>query len=335
MKKYAISTKTEEIIQDVQLTDITPLVEFNPRESLDESYIEKLSKVDYIPAIKLARLESLSDKLIIIDGNHRFNSRFLRDNEETIPAFIYNFTSEEELFKEATLANICHGKMLTKEEKIKAILKLFEYKEKACLANKEEFKISYASFASELGGQDSREIRKIFTLYEIRKVLTEEQLAKLGLNLAKSDILYRLFSKVTTPEFINFFNEYVDLKFGDLNEAINNYLSGKPIDKKSLLDQKLEELTKAENSVLQADESDHEDTNLFEEIQEKLKEESAPEEFNAIEQIELIEELIEEKIYLIDFAKKNNSPIEKDGYVTVIDRLINKLNSMKESLNVI
>lgn len=330
MFKYELSNKEKEKIQNVDLMDIIPMEKFNPREELDQTLIEKLSKVDYIPAIRLAKFDNLSDKLILVDGNHRFNSRFLR-GEESIPAIIYEYDSEEELFKDCTLANIAHGKMLSKEEKIKAISKIIKYK------LEKTDKIIFSELASELGGGvDVRELRKIYTWTILKDVLKPEQFESLGLNLAKSDILFRLYKHLNNDvEFRNFFDKYSSLKFGDLNNAINKYIDGEPIQLENIASEKLNEMEELIKEV----ESDNIEENInddlekdFKEIEKKIQEEEKKKNFDLIQQLEDVEQIIEEKKYLLSFAIENNAQIDKDGYVTVIDRLVNKLMNIKETV---
>lgn len=336
---YVLSTKTKQIQQDVQLTDIIALAEFNPREKVEENLVKELAKVDSIPSIKLAKFPKLTDKLIIIDGNHRYNSRFLR-NEDTISAFIYEYETEEELFKDATLANLYHGKMLTKKEKITSISKIIETME---LNNKT---IVYSELASEIGGMDRRELQKIDSWRKVKKVLGDDAVG-LDFNTSKGDILYRLLKNVQTEqEFINFYKKYGSLNFIELNTIINKYIKGEVIDSNEEIVNKIDgvseiadELNDDEFDEIEKAIESHKIDNLEESEETDLKElnkqieKKQPKDLNVMELLEEINFLIEEKAYIIDFAIQNNQPLEKTGWVTKLSEIKNRLNKMESSLN--
>lgn len=334
---YIISNKEKQTIQDVKLTDIIALPEFNPREKVEENLVKDLAKVELIPAIKLARFDKLTDKLIIVDGNHRYNSRFLR-NEETIPAFIYEYDSESELFKDATLANLCHGKMLTKKEKINSISKIIQALEE------DEKPIVYSELASEIGGLDRRELQKIHSWNIVKNVLGENATG-LDFNISKGDILHRLLKNVKTEEeFKNFYQKYGHWNFIDLNNAINKYIKGELIDSNEVIVDKIDtiaqindELTKEELEEFESYEASIEN---FEEtpvedlktVNEKVKEKQIVD-LNVIDIIEEIQDYLDEKIYIIEFAKSNNQPLEKTGHITKLKELENKIEKFRAVIN--
>lgn len=336
---YVISTKTKQIQQDVQLTDIIALSEFNPREKVEENLVKELAKIDSIPSIKLAKFPKLTDKLIIIDGNHRYNSRFLR-NEDTISAFVYEYETEEELFKDATLANLYHGKMLTKKEKITSISKIIETME---LNNKQ---IVYSELASEIGGMDRRELQKIDSWRKVKKVLGEEATG-LDFNTSKGDILYRLLKNVQTEqEFINFYKKYGSLNFIELNTIINKYIKGEVIDSNeeivnkidgvsSLIDEMDDEEFEKINEAIEAKKDSNLENSLEPDLKElnKTIEKKQQKDLDVIEILEEINFLIEEKAYIIDFAIQNNHQLDKTGWVTKLSEIKNRLNKLESSLN--
>lgn len=218
--KYVLSQKGNEIQQEVRIDEILTIPEFQPRKALDFGLIETLKLAEYIPAIKLGYFpEKYGDKLVLIDGNHRFKSRM--ETEETIQANIYEYDSDLEIFKDATRANICHGKMLTKEEKKASIAKIIE------LTPRDDF--SASKLANELGGQDYREIRKISCWVDIKGIIGEKKAALL--NISKADILYRLLKEgtLTNEEFEDFFDIYYTMNFNELNAIINQKIKGEQI----------------------------------------------------------------------------------------------------------
>lgn len=336
---YILSTKEKQIQQDVQLTDIIALSEFNPREKVEENLVKELAKVDSIPSIKLAKFPKLTDKLIIIDGNHRYNSRFLR-NEDTISAFIFEYNTEEELFKDATLANLYHGKMLTKKEKITSISKIMETME---LNNKQ---IVYSELASEIGGMDRRELQKIDSWRKVKKVLGDDAIG-LDFNTSKGDILYRLLKNVKTEEeFKNFYKKYGSLNFIELNTIINKYIKGEPIDSNEEIVNKIdgvnditEEINEEEFNKVNEEIESYKSLNLEESLEPNLKElnkeieKKQVKELNVMELLDEINFLIEEKAYIIDFAIQNNQQLEKTGYVTKLVEIRNRINKLESSLN--
>lgn len=218
--RYVLSERGKEIQQDVLLEEILVLPEFQPRKSLDFGLVEILKMSEHIPAIKLAYFpEKYGNKLVLIDGNHRYKSRV--ESEETINAHIFKYETDLDIFKDATKANICHGKMLTKEERQTSIAKIIE-----CIPSE---KFSATALADELGGQDRREIRKISCWVEIKRLVGEKRVIKL--NVSKADILYRLIKdgKMSTEEFIDFFDRYSDFNFNALNDLINKKLNNEEI----------------------------------------------------------------------------------------------------------
>ena len=113
-----------------------------------------------------------------------------------------------------------HGKMLTKEEKQASIARIIE-----CIPD-EEF--SATILANELGGQCKREIRKIYCWTKVKKIIGAEKAAEL--NISKADILSRLLAEgMTAEEFIEFYETYKTLTFGDLNNIINSKIKGELI----------------------------------------------------------------------------------------------------------
>ena len=217
--EYILSEQGKEIQQDVKLTDIELLADFQPRKSLDFALVESLRIVEHIPAIKLGYFpEKYGAKLILIVGNHRFHSR--QSIAETINANIFEYKSDLQMFKEAAKANMNHGKMLTKEEKQASIARIIE-----CIPD-EEF--SATILANELGGQCKREIRKIYCWTKVKKIIGAEKAAEL--NISKADILSRLLAEgMTAEEFIEFYETYKTLTFGDLNNIINSKIKGELI----------------------------------------------------------------------------------------------------------
>ena len=88
--EYIISERGKEQQQEVLLTDIEAMSVFQPRKQLDYGLIENLKMSEHIPAIKLAyHPEKFGEKLILIDGNHRYHSR--KDIEEKINEVIYKY----------------------------------------------------------------------------------------------------------------------------------------------------------------------------------------------------------------------------------------------------
>ena len=218
--KYVLSQKGNEIQQEVRIDEILVIPEFQPRKALDFGLIETLKLAEYIPAIKLGYFpEKYGSKLVLIDGNHRFKSRV--ETEECIQANIYEYESDLDIFKDATRANLSHGKMLTKEEKKASIAKIIE------LIPREIF--SASKLADELGGQDCREIRKISCWVDIKGIIGEKKATLL--NISKADILYRLIKEgtLTNQEFEDFFDIYYTLNFNELNAVINQKIKGEPI----------------------------------------------------------------------------------------------------------
>lgn len=217
--EYLLSVQGKEIQQDVKLTDIELLADFQPRKSLDYALVESLKIAEHIPAIKLGFFpEKYGSKLVLIDGNHRFHSR--NNLTETINANIFEYTSDLAMFKDAAKANMNHGKMLTKEEKQASIARIIE-----CIPD-EEF--SATKLADELGGQCKREIRKIYCWTKVKKIIGAEKAEKL--NISKADILSRLLAEgMSDEDFIEFFDSYAFLTFGDLNNIINAKIKGETI----------------------------------------------------------------------------------------------------------
>ena len=217
--EYLLSAQGKEIQQEVKLTEIELLADFQPRKSLDYALVESLRIVEHIPAIKLAYYpEKYGDKLVLIDGNHRYHSR--NTIQETINATIFEYTSDLAMFKDAAKANMNHGKMLTKEEKQASIARIIE-----CIPD-EDF--SATNLANELGGQCKREIRKIYCWTKVKKIIGPEKAALL--NISKADILSRLLTEgMSSEDFLEFFENYATLTFGDLNLIINAKIKGEVI----------------------------------------------------------------------------------------------------------
>lgn len=218
--EYIISERGKEQQQEVLLTDIEVLTTFQPRKQLDFGLIENLKLVEHIPAIKLAyHPEKFGDKLVLIDGNHRFHSR--KELSEVINAVIYQYETELEMLVDATKANMNHGKMLTKEEKQQSIIRIIE-----CIPE-EEF--SATKLANELGGQCVREMRKMQCFVRVKRLIGEKEIEKI--NISKADILCRLLitGNYTIEQFLEFYKSYAHLNFNDLNRVINATLKGEPI----------------------------------------------------------------------------------------------------------
>ena len=247
--KYELSTQGKEIQQTVNVDEILLLPEFQPRKNLDFGLIEQLKQVEHIPAIKLAYFpEKHGDKLVLFDGNHRWHSRN-QLGETEIDAFIYKFDSDLEIFKEAAKSNLSHGKILSKEERINSIARIIK------ATSEPDF--SPSKLAAELGGLDRREIKKIYCWVKIEPIIGETE-AK-ALNITKADALHRLLDAgYTNEEFVDFYEKYKTMIFGELHSIINKTLRGESIEFQDLAISKIaDDITLVEDlaDLLSSDET--------------------------------------------------------------------------------
>jgi hypothetical protein len=220
LEKY--SNYGENKIIQVDILDIMQMEDLNPRGNMNEKTLEELEKVDTVPPIKLGYCEEeVKNKFIIVDGNHRFISRSNRGDEE-IDAIIKVYETRNELFKDATLANINHGVRLNKEDRITALSRIINFSKDKTIAE-----LSRELLINE------RELRKIEKWNELKGVLPEEIL---GFNISKADVIYRLYSKgsLTADEFLEKVEKIYELPFNELTKMVNLLIEDKDADLRGL-----------------------------------------------------------------------------------------------------
>lgn len=106
--------------KDIQIKDIVANKDFMMRQELDKNLVAQYKEIlDAILETSPVIVYEINGKYHLVDGFHRLNAA-RQDNRETIKANVYK-GSLQDAYGAACIANLQHGKPLTRNERKKAI----------------------------------------------------------------------------------------------------------------------------------------------------------------------------------------------------------------------
>ncbi|MGL4998529.1 MAG: ParB N-terminal domain-containing protein, partial [Cetobacterium sp.] len=241
---YDVSNSTNSrIIVEVKITDINSK-DYNPRRSgLVMENVDKLIKAQEFPEIHLGKLDG---ELYVVDGYHRVAATNALE-KDAIKAFITKFETEAELKKQAFIANVNHGVMLSE---LDIALNIYDFyvieKELNPAANLSEIIATYSV--------PVRRGRQLFFWSVLNKEILETELSAVK-DLSRAEEYSKFItnnkekighiSELLKEEVRRFYYKYNSLTIPELREAIDLQLIGKDYEEVQK-ERKIEEELKAE-----------------------------------------------------------------------------------------
>ena len=231
------SDNDNKLLAVVKVEDVVN-IGINPRLKLNEKNIEELTAVESseIVPILLGYITediehegvSLKEKLILVDGEHRYASR-IKGNHKLIKANIKKYSNMRDLKKDAFTSNITHGMRLSQEE--------IQRKANEILRSDEKY-ISFRKLAKEYGINRGY-FERLSTKIKIEEALTARQdTASLAILQKMPSTFFRPLTSLSKESDIviqNFFTNFSQLLLSfvrpdilkRLRENVDLYLEGK------------------------------------------------------------------------------------------------------------